>query len=263
MNIDLHNHTKFCNHAVGECEEYIKVAIENKIDIFGFADHAPMNFDKKYRMDLSELDLYINQITNLRESYKSEIDLRVGFEVDYINKKEYLIESKVINSKVDYLIGSVHFLNNWGFDNPEFLDVYENIDINQKWIEYLDSITNMVQSTLFDIVGHFDLLKIFNNKPSKEIDSHILNTLNAIKDNNMVVEINTAGLRKMVRELYPSEEILRLVHKLEIPITFSSDAHVPNQVGFMKQEALNLAKNIGFKKVVAFKSREMEIYDLI
>lgn len=262
MNIDLHNHTKRCNHAEGECEDYVKAAIERNIDIFGFADHAPMKFDEKYRMGIDEVESYINEVLDLRESYKNVIDLRIGFEVDYIYKKEHLIESKILHSNVDYLVGSVHFLNNWGFDNEEFLDVYKNVDINKIWIEYLDSIANMAQSGYFDIVGHFDLLKIFNNKPNKELQKYIINTLEAIKDNNMVVEINTAGLRKIVKEIYPSEDILRLVYKMNIPITFSSDAHNPNQVGFMKDEALSLAKQIGFDKVVSFRGREMEVYDL-
>ena len=161
MNIDLHNHTKRCNHAVGELYEYIDAAIACNIDIFGFACHAPMKFDEKYRMGLDEIDSYINEIRELKYQYRNKIDIRVGFEVDYINKKEYLIEKKVLDSNVDYLIGSIHFLNNWGFDNEEFIGVYKNIDINEAWIEYLESITNMAQSGLFDIVGHFDLLKIY------------------------------------------------------------------------------------------------------
>ncbi|RAX52247.1 histidinol phosphate phosphatase [Helicobacter sp. 16-1353] len=261
MNIDLHNHTKRCKHADGECEEYIQAAIVCGIDIFGFADHAPMKFDERYRMDIDEVESYIDEVSHLREIYKDKIDIRVGFEVDYIHKKEYLIEPKVLNSDVDYLIGSVHFLNNWGFDNEEFLGVYKNVDINKIWIEYLDSIANMAQSGYFDIVGHFDLLKIFNNKPHKELQKYIINALESIKDNNMVIEINTAGLRKMIKEIYPSYDILQLVHKMEIPITFSSDAHNPTQVGFMKDSALNLAKKIGFNKVVSFKKREREIYD--
>lgn len=260
MNIDLHNHTKRCNHAVGELYEYIDAAIACNIDIFGFACHAPMKFDEKYRMGLDEVDSYIAEIRELKKQYKEKIDIRVGFEVDYINKKEYLIEKKVLDSDVDYLIGSIHFLNNWGFDNEEFIGVYNNIDINEAWIEYLESITNMAQSGLFDIVGHFDLLKIFNNSPSLSLDSYIIKTLESIKDNNMVVEINSAGFRKTIGELYPSIKILRIIHKLDIPITFSSDAHSPNQVGYMRDKCIKIAKDIGFTKVVGFNNREMQSY---
>ena len=261
MNIDIHNHTKRCNHATGECFEYVESAINCHTDIFGFACHAPMKFDEKYRMALCEIDDYMQEIRELGERYKNKIDIRLGFEVDYINKKEYLIERKVLDSSVDYLIGSVHFLNHWGFDNEEFIGVYESINIDDAWIEYLESIANMAQSGLFDIVGHFDLFKIFNNPPSKNLKKYIAKTLESIKDNHMVLEINSAGFRKKIGEMYPSREILELVFKCEIPITFSSDAHNPNQVGFKRNECKAIAKEIGFKKAASFKGREIEFYD--
>lgn len=262
MNIDLHNHTKRCNHAIGECEEYIHKAIQNKIDIFGFADHAPMEFDKKYRMEVSEIDSYLSEINSLKHKYKNIIDIRVGFEVDFIYNKEYLIEQSVINSNVDFLIGSVHFLNNWGFDNEEFLNNYDVVNINDAWIEYLESISSMAQSNLFDIVGHFDLLKIFNNKPSPDLNKYINKTLESIKYSGMAVEINTSGARKMVNEIYPSDDILKLICKMGIPITFGSDAHSPSQVGYMQEEARDKAKSIGFKNAVSFNKREMELFTI-
>lgn len=260
MIIDLHNHTKRCNHANGECREYVESAIKQNVDIFGFACHAPMEFDKKYRMDISEVDNYIDEIRALAYEYKDNIKLKVGFEVDYIYQKEYLIEQKVLNSNVDYLIGSVHFLNNWGFDNEEFLSEYNNIDINEAWRQYLHSIISMAQSKLFDIVGHFDLLKIFNHKPSLDLQKDIRLALEAIKDNDMVLEINSAGLRKMVKEIYPSKDILELAYKMQIPITFSSDAHSPSQVGLGRDEALEIARSVGFKEAVSFSYRQREIY---
>ncbi len=260
MNIDLHNHTKRCNHAIGECSEYIEAAINNKIDIFGFACHAPMKFDEKYRMNLCEVESYISEIAILREKYHNMIDIKIGFEVDYIKGKEHLIESKIINSNVDFLVGSVHFLNDWGFDNPEFLSEYNKIDIDEVWIAYLESIESMAQCGLFDIVGHFDLLKIFNNKPKLHLNKYIHNALDSIKDNNMALEINTAGLRKPIKEIYPSEEILTMAYKKSIPITFSSDAHTPDQVGYKKSEAVVLAKKVGFKEVISFSNRNREVY---
>lgn len=262
MILDLHNHTKRCNHASGECKEYVESALQQGVDIFGFACHAPMEFDKKYRMGLSELESYINEIRALAVEYRDRIDLKVGLEVDYIYKKEHLLEQEVLDSNVDYLIGSVHFLNNWGFDNEEFLSEYKNIDINEAWRQYLASITAMAESGHFDIVGHFDLFKIFNNKPSLELKDDIKNALEAIKDNDMALEINSAGLRKMIGEIYPSKEILELVHKMKIPITFSSDAHSPSQVGFGREEALKIAREIGFSEVVSYTNRKREAHKL-
>ena len=61
MRVDLHNHTSLCKHASGTMEEYIQKAIKEKIDIFGFSCHNPMEFDKQYRMDFAELPFYMQQ----------------------------------------------------------------------------------------------------------------------------------------------------------------------------------------------------------
>jgi histidinol-phosphatase (PHP family) len=85
MRIDLHNHTILCNHATGTVDEYIQRAIELGIDEYGFSDHAPMNFDPKYRMDISQKNLYENWVIDAREKYKNQIKILLGYEVDYLD----------------------------------------------------------------------------------------------------------------------------------------------------------------------------------
>jgi len=67
MRVDLHNHTTLCNHAEGTMEEYVKKAIQERIDIFGFSEHAPMDFDPKYRMNIGEKSFYENEVKSLKE----------------------------------------------------------------------------------------------------------------------------------------------------------------------------------------------------
>ena len=86
--IDLHNHTYLCNHAEGSADEFVQKAIEKKIDIFGFSDHAPMDFDEKYRMSLEQSKLYEQLILQAKEKYKGEIEILYGYEVDLINNTE-------------------------------------------------------------------------------------------------------------------------------------------------------------------------------
>ena len=116
MRIDLHNHTTRCNHAKGSMESYIERAIDLGIDIYGFSEHAPMDFDEYYRLKFNEMQLYTNDVKKLQEKYKDNIKILLGYEVDYLAGH---IDQRVLNAKVDYLIGSVHFLGEWGFDNPE------------------------------------------------------------------------------------------------------------------------------------------------
>jgi len=256
--VDLHNHTTLCNHATGTTQEYIQRAIELKIDVFGFTEHAPMNFDEQYRLKLQDKDFYENDILKLQEKYKRDIDIVLGYEVDYL-KGDYILP-EVINSKVDYLIGSIHFLNqngnNWGFDNPEFIGEYKNKDIDTIWQDYFEAVKEMAKTQKFDIVGHLDLIKVFKFLPKKDIKIIAKEALMEIKKSNMVVEINAAGYRKPIKEQYPSKELLELCYELNIPITFSSDAHSIDQVGLNYDKATKLAREIGYNKCTYFKNKE-------
>jgi histidinol-phosphatase (PHP family) len=251
MLIDLHNHTPLCKHAKGNPEEYIKKAIKKGIEIYGFADHAPMNFDPNYRMSFEEMEKYEQKITSLSQKYDN-IKILLGYEVDFTPK----VDKRVLNRDVDYLIGSVHFLDNWGFDNPEFIEEWQNRDVDDIYKEYFYLIEQMAKSKQFDIVGHLDLIKVFGYKPKTPIKDLAKNAIKEIKKASMAVEINTAGLRKPIKELYPSFELLEMILEENIDITFSSDAHSPEQVGFMLKETVEEIKKLGFSKAVYFEKRK-------
>ncbi|MBP7742077.1 MAG: histidinol-phosphatase HisJ [Aliarcobacter sp.] len=262
MRIDLHNHTTLCNHANGTVEQYIQRAIELGIDQYGFSDHAPMNFDPKYRMDISQKELYEKWVLDAKEKYKDQIKILLAYEVDYL---EGFMLDEILNAKVDYLIGSVHFLKNkndmWGFDNPEFIGVYKSKDIDTIWLEYFDAIKAMAKTQLFDIVGHFDLIKVFRFLPKKDIRILANDALKQIKKSNMVLEINPAGLRKPIEETYPSRQLLEVAYEMNIDITFGSDAHEVDQVGFKYDEVVALVKEIGYTKCITFENREKIVID--
>jgi len=254
--IDLHNHTPLCNHATGEPREYIKEAIKKSIKIYGFSDHAPMEFDKKYRMSFDQMEEYEKEILDLKKEFKEKIDIRLGYEVDFIKK---FLDKRVLEAKVDYLIGSIHFLDGWGFDNPEFIGEYKNKDIDKIWEDYFLAVEEMAKSGHFQIVGHLDLIKVFNYFPKKDIRIIAKNAIKAIKKANMTVEINSAGFRKDVKKQYPQEELLEMIYEYQIPITFGSDAHKIEDVGYKLEDIINLAKKIGFKEAATYHNKEREM----
>jgi len=256
MRIDIHNHTTRCNHAEGTVDEYIQKAIELGIDIYGFSEHAPMDFDPHYRLAFEEMQTYTNDVLTAKERYKNDIKILLGYEVDYLPGH---MDDRVLHAKVDYLIGSVHFIDKWSFDNPEFIAGWKNKDIDEIWQAYFEATEAMAKSGKFDIVGHLDLIKVFKFMPKKDVRLLAKDALQAIKKSNMVLEINTAGLRKPVGELYPSRELLEEAYALDIPITFSSDAHAVDQIGFSYDLATTLAKEIGYKKAATFEGRDREL----
>ena len=253
MKADLHNHTTLCNHASGTIEQYIEAAIKNGTKYYGFSDHAPMDFEPEYRMSFKQMNEYEEAVLKAKEKYKNECEILLGYEVDYIKGH---VDERVLNADVDYLIGSVHFIDKWGFDNPEFIGKYEDENIDEIWQEYFNAVEEMVRTNFFDIVGHFDLIKVFKFMPKKEILPMAKNALLAIKKAGMVLELNSAGIRKPVGEAYPSLDILKEAHKLGIEITFGSDAHTPEQVSQNSKKIIKMAQDVGYKQCVIFKKRK-------
>ncbi len=212
-----------------------------------------MDFDPDYRMSFEQMAEYRGWVMEAREKYADKIDILFGYEVDYLPGH---MDERILNADVDYLIGSVHFIDEWGFDNPAFIGHYEHEDIDRIWQKYFDLIEAMAKSGLFDIVGHIDLIKVFKYMPKRDILEIAMPALKAIKAADMVLEINVAGYRKPCAEPYPSPAILQAAFALEIPITFSSDAHNPEQVGLFRNEAEALARSVGYRECATFKNRK-------
>ena len=256
IRIDLHNHTTRCNHAEGTVDEYVQRAIELGINIYGFSEHAPMDFDPKYRLAIEEIQAYTTDILRAKETYKNDIQILLGYEVDWLQGH---MREDILAADVDYLIGSVHFIDKWSFDNPEFIGGWKDKDIDEIWKAYFEATEAMAKSGKFDIVGHLDLIKVFKFMPKQDVRVLAKNVLHAIKKSNMVMEVNTAGLRKPVEEIYPSPALLEEAYALDIPITFSSDAHAIEHIGAGYDSATALAKDVGYTQAVTFQGRDKQL----
>lgn len=256
MKIDLHNHTVLCNHATGSVNEYVEAAIASGTEYFGFSDHAPMHYDPQYRMTFEEMDLYERWVREARERYQEQITVLLGYEVDFLPG---YMDERVLQRPCDYLIGSVHFIDDWGFDNPEFIGRYEGADIDSIYTRYFELIELMAKSGQFDIAGHLDLLKVFKFLPKRDIRLLAKNALKAIKDARMSLEINVSGYRKPIAEAYPSPLLLSEAFELDIPITFGSDAHRPDQVALYSDQVEALARSVGYTQCSLYRNRDRSL----
>lgn len=217
----------------------------------------------------SEHDEYLSRIKpdklkRLQDDFP-ELKIRMGLEIDYHPGREKEIQQMLINSNFDYdyIIGSVHFIDGWGFDHPDFRSQFATQDIDDIYADYFTLLNQAVKSRLFDIVGHLDLIKIWGHRPVKKpILAYVEPVLNTIKAAGMVVEINSSGLRKAVGEIYPAQQILELMLALNIPITLGSDAHHPSQLGEGLEEAASLAKEVGYRQLVTFSGRKRQLLEI-
>ena len=124
---------------------------------------------------------------------------------------------------------------------------------------YFERLTKAAETGFFEIIGHADLPKKFGHRPSPDCTPLYQKFLVAAKKHNCAIELNTAGLRKDCREIYPSREILQLAFRTGVPITFGSDAHAPEEVGMNFAEAVQLAREVGFKQSCRFVQRKREL----
>ncbi len=255
--IDYHNHTSLCGHASGEVFEYIESAINKGMVDIGFSDHAaiPENIRQGITMAPDETELYIKNIIEAAGKYSDKINVRLGFEVDF-PVFDTFDRRLFTDERVDYIMGSCHFLDDWPFDHPGYVKGFDERDIDSIYLDYYAIIEAMADSALFDIIGHFDLIKKFGHRPGKSMDAVIRRIAAKLAKAGTVVEINTAGLRKPVRELYPSASIVKIMFQENVPVTLGSDAHSPDEVGAGYAEAYELLKKTGYRKISGFEKRK-------
>ena len=233
MRADYHIHTNRCKHAQGQMQEYVEKAIQLQIPEIAFTDHIPLpdGFDAPHRMSYNEVEDYLNDIEMLRQNYP-DIKIYAGIEADfYDGYTEYLYQT-FQQFNFDIIILAVHFIKGWPKNNWVFSYYFPNRPIHEIYSDYLQAIKRGINTGLFDIVGHLDVIKnedfplLNTNKPE------LLDVLECVKKQSMAVEINTSGLRREIKEIYPNLNILPLLEEFNIPITLGSDAHKPEQVGY-------------------------------
>ena len=257
--VDYHMHTPLCGHAVGEPEEYVKQAMAVGLEEIGFSDHAPLvsHEDARYTMNASQLPLYHGMIESVQKKFKN-FTIKLGLEADFIPGFEAKTRALLSGYSYDFVIGSIHFIDNWAFDDPDEKIRWKDKDINQVYRDYYKLLRKSAESGLFDIMGHVDLVKKFGHRASDDLTGEVENTAKVFEKSGVTVEINTSGLRKPVKEIYPSLGILKIYRKAGVPITFSSDSHDPRDVGKDYDKAAALAKEAGYKEYLVFERRKVK-----
>jgi len=258
-------HTALCKHATGEINEYVEAARKNGIPEICFTDHAPApdGYDARHRMEMASFPSYRDAIKKLRENSRNPL-VTFGIEADYYNGCEDFLRPWLAEQDFDLVIGSIHYIRYWGFDNPDERTVWDSVDVPETWREYFGLLAKLAETRLYDVVGHLDIPKKFGHRP----DSALLKdmaapALDAFSRAGMAIELNTSGLRKTVNEIYPSLAILKMANERGIPICFGSDAHRPEEVGYAFDKALKLARDAGYTRYVRFNRRKQILTPLL
>lgn len=252
-------HTPLCHHAEGWPGEYAEVAVERGLEEIGFSDHNPMAepFDD-WRMAIGDLPRYLEEVESARAAFADRLTIRLGLECDFLEGREGWIEDLAAKADWDYLIGSVHYINDeWAIDDPDpkWNDRWQG-HIEEVWEIYWEKYRRCAASGLFDFLAHPDLVKKFGHRPDGDLRRYYQPTVEVIAEAGVAIEISTAGLRKDCAELYPADGFLDLAAQAGVPIVISSDAHRPNEVGVDFEIAVAAARRAGFSQTSRFERRK-------
>lgn len=248
ITLDLHTHTKY-SHGLDTPADMFAAARAKGITLYGFSEHSPRphsyNYTHEYREHLTKyFPIYVREVQELQQQFPQQVLL--GMEMDWMNSELDFIQQSITAYDFDYLIGSVHFLKTWGYDDdPGDWDEQDKSVYSARYEEYFLTLARMARSGLFNIAAHPDLIKIFSVDvfrrwldESSSLDL-VRDALLAVKENGMAMEVSTAGLRKPCKEFYPGPRIMRLAADLGVDISLASDSHAVAHAafGFDKLEA--------------------------
>jgi len=222
MDYNYHAHTVRCSHATGTAESYVQKAIENGIRYMGFSDHMPFVFpdghESHYRVPFAESEEYIAEIAALREKYAGQIDLVIGFEMEYYPDyfEAMLNHAKTVGA--EYLILGHHFLRQ---EYPDGLSVNRSNEKDEDLAEYVSSVIAAMETGVFTYVAHPD---IFNFAGDPQLyESQMRRLCTRARELNVPLEINFLGIRR--NRVYPADRFWEIAGQEKAPVTFGFDAH--------------------------------------
>ena len=223
---------------------YLEVARERGLRQMGITEHD------RY---LDDVDLAAFQ--EAREKFQ-DVGLRLGIEIDFLPGNEKEMDRVASALPYDYVIGSVHRVDGEEVDRQSDMRIYEQYETYELYEAYYENVRKAALSERFEVLGHPDLIKIFRRFPERDITPILEETADAVAESGIVVDVNAAGLRKPVGEIYPSRRLLEMFHRRGVPIVLSSDAHAPHEVAAGYDESLKLVYDVGYREVATFKDRE-------
>lgn len=231
MRTNYHTHTYRCGHATGTEEDYVKSAIKNNLSILGISDHAPFPEDiiVHSRMSYSQLNDYISTCIELKEKYKNQIELKVGFEIEYIESQHEYYKKLLNELNVEYLVLGQHFFN----INEKVINTFD-LNNSAECIYYAKTIEKALETGFFKILAHPDVIFINNIKFDDNAKKACEIIINAAKKYDIPLEFNANGIRRglvnydgTIRYPYPFIDFWKMVSKENLKVIISSDCHAP------------------------------------
>jgi histidinol-phosphatase (PHP family) len=273
--MDYHIHPPYSADAEGSMEEFCNAALEKGLREICFTTHLDSDpiRDDSYVMvrgervnvhDPSWFEDYENHIRGLGDEYAPRgLNVRLGVEVDLYQGVIEELPNAFHSTEFDLVIGSVHLIEHQAISlKEEAYSIFKKYGLEQVGNIYFELIKDMLETGLFDIIGHLDIYRRYGEAYfGPEIHSlwkpHVDDLCGRMKANGVGYEINTSSLRRGLAEPMPEREIVEAMHERGIKaVTIGSDAHHPSEVGGRITNALELLRSNGINELAVFSKRK-------
>ncbi len=230
--ISTHSHTSFCGHGEGTVEQLVSAACAARMSTLAITEHYPLSeaFDPAgyLSMPACRLEEYVADIASARALHP-EIELLTGCEFDYLGAFEDRDLSSIDFSPFSVVLGSIHFVDAWPFDDPAQRNRWnEPGAADEIWERYFALWCEAAVSDIpFTIMSHPDLAKKFNFYPRCDLQRYYDDAAEAIAASGRMIEVNTSGSYYACAEMFPSPALLRTFCRAGVECTVGTDAHAP------------------------------------
>ncbi|MCL2438399.1 MAG: histidinol-phosphatase [Coriobacteriia bacterium] len=242
---DCHIHSTLCGHAKHTLPEMLEGIRVSGLHAAVFTEHLPLpeevDPNREVSMRFSDLDPYVvtlketaERFDSLRNKGEDVPHLIIGAEADWLNQDPAWSKRSVAKAReagVDVILGSVHMLDGWAFDDPAQVDEWDRQETETVWDFYFTEWIKTVKSGVYDVMAHPDLPKKFNFIPADPRE-YYFEAAAAIAEAGILCEVSTGGLRKPCKDLYPSQSFLDELVRRDVGLTLGSDAHSVPEIGY-------------------------------
>ena len=255
--IDCHIHTQRCGHATGSVDDYVRAGVAAGLYGMAITEHLalPDEFDPGRHLSMPACDLedYLVEVDFARQR-SPEIVVVTGLEADYLKGRAADTSAAISQARAHadgatVVLGSVHFIGDWAFDDPHHIEEWDTHDVDATWRDYFALWSEATVSGMFDVMAHPDLVKKFGHFPSFDPRELYAEAARVASEAGVLIEVSTAGLRKPVGELYPGHALLAAFGAAGVAATVGSDAHEPAEVGYGIDAAYDALLAAGYRTV--------------
>jgi histidinol-phosphatase (PHP family) len=256
---DCHVHTRFSDGG-GEPAQCVERALALGLPEIGFADHltpSALGAEGDWSIRHESLDEYVGAVRAAAARYP-EITVLLGVEADYVPEAEDELAGLLGAYPFDYVIGGLHYVDGFAFDEPSNRDDGRWADGATLYERYYELLGRAASTGLFDILAHLDYIVLWGHPLRAGVSAAEDEALRAIAAAGAAIEVNTTGTLDPAGRMYPAPGLLARACRMNIPLVFGSDAHEVDQVGWSFDEGVALARRAGYGSSLRLSSGTQE-----